>query len=93
MTKEDHSQYIFEKGISSAGLDKDGNDHDHSFPTENGRVSYVYREDGTYLVTLTSESEESVLRELSFDLLSQWFYSPDAEYFDNNISSIEPIQE
>jgi hypothetical protein len=93
MTKEDHSQYIFEKGISSIGLDKDGNEHDHSFPTENGRVSYVYREDGTYLVTLTSESGESVVRELSFDLLSQWFYSPDAEYFDNNISSIEPIQE
>ena len=93
MTKEDHSQYIFEKGISSAGLDKDGNDHDHSFPTENGRVSYVYREDGTYLVTLTSESEESVLRELSFDLLSQWFYSPDAEYFDNNILNIELIKD
>jgi hypothetical protein len=93
MTKEDHSQYIFEKGISSIGLDKDGNEHDHSFPTENGRVSYVYREDGTYLVTLTSESGESVLRELSFDLLSQWFYNPDAEYFDKNISSIEPVQE
>ena len=93
MTKEDHSQYIFEKGISSIGLDKDENEYDHSFPTENGRVSYVYREDGTYLVTLTSESGESDLRELTFDLLSQWFYSPDAEYFDNNISSIELIQE
>lgn len=93
MTKEDHSQYIFEKGISSAGLDSSGEPHDHSFPTENGRVSYVYREDGSYLATLTSESGESVLRELSFDLISQWFYSPDAEYFDNNISSIEPIQE
>jgi len=93
MTKEDHSQYIFEKGISSIGLDKDGNEYDHSFPTENGRVSYVYREDGTYLVTLTSESGESVLRELSFDLLSQWFYNPDEEYFNNSISSIESIKD
>jgi hypothetical protein len=93
MTKEDHSQYIFEKGISSTGLDKDGNDHDHSFPTENGRVSYVYREDGSYLVTLTSESGASEVRELSFELLSQWFYNPDAEYFDNSISNIEVIKE
>ncbi len=92
MTKEDHSQYIFEKGISSIGIDKNGEPHDHSFPTENGRVSYVYREDGTYLVTLTSEAGESDSRELSFELLSQWFYNPDAEYFNNNISSIEPIQ-
>jgi hypothetical protein len=93
MTKEDHSQYIFEKGISSTGLDKDGNDHDHSFPTENGRVSYFYREDGSYLVTLTSESGASEVRELSFELLSQWFYNPDAEYFDNSISNIEVIKE
>lgn len=93
MTKEDHSQYIFEKGISSIGIDKDGNEHDHSFPTENGRVSYVYKEDGNYLVTLTSESGVSVVRELTFDLLSQWFYNPDEEYFENNISSIEVIEE
>ena len=93
MTKEDHSQYIFEKGISSIGLDKDGNDHDHSFPTENGRVSYVYREDGSYLVTLTSESGAFEVRELSFELLSQWFYNPDVEYFDKNISTIEVIKE
>lgn len=93
MTKEDHSQYIFEKGISSIGVDKDGNDHDHSFPTENGRVSYVYKEDGSYLVTLTSEDGTSVVRDLSFDLLSQWFYNPDVEYFENNISNIEVIEE
>lgn len=93
MTKEDHSQYIFEKGISSIGVDKDGNDHDHSFPTENGRVSYVYKEDGSYLVTLTSEDGTSVVRDLSFDLLSQWFYNPDVEYFEKNISNIEVIEE
>jgi hypothetical protein len=93
MTKEDHSQYIFEKGISSIGVDKDGNEHDHSFPTENGRVSYVYKEDGSYLVTLTSEDGTSVVRDLSFDLLSQWFYNPDVEYFENNISNIEVIEE
>ena len=94
MTKEDHSQYIFEKGISSTGIDKEGNEHDHSFPTENGRVSYVYREDGSYLVRLTSEEDGTyVERELSFDLLSQWFYNPDVEYFDKNISTIEIIKE
>jgi hypothetical protein len=93
MTKEDHSQYIFEKGISSIGVDKDGNEHDHSFPTENGRVSYVYKEDGSYLVTLTSEDGTSVVRDLSFDLLSQWFYNPDVEYFEKNISNIEVIEE
>ena len=93
MTKEDHSQYIFEKGISSIGVDKDGNEHDHSFPTENGRVSYVYKEDGRYLVTLTSEDGTSVVRDLSFDLLSQWFYNPDVEYFEKNISNIEVIEE
>lgn len=93
MTKEDHSQYIFEKGISSIGVDKDGNEHDHSFPTENGRVSYVYKEDGSYLVTLTSKDGTSVVRDLSFDLLSQWFYNPDIEYFEKNISSIEVIEE
>ena len=93
MTKEDHSQYIFEKGHSSIGLDPEGADYDHSFPTENGRVSYIYRDDESYLVTLSDEAGTSVTRELSFDLLSQWFYSPDAEYFDNNILNIELIKD
>ena len=92
--KDDHATYIFEKGISSIGVDKNGENYDHSFPTENGRVSYVYKEDGSYLVRLTSEEDGTyVERELSFDLLSQWFYNPDAEYFDNNISNIEIIKE
>jgi hypothetical protein len=91
--KDDHATYIFEKNKSSIGVSDDGTEYDHSFPTENGRVSYVYKEDGNYLVTLITESGISVARVLSFDLLSQWFYNPDAEYFENNISSIEVIEE
>lgn len=90
--KDDHATYIFPKNKNSEGTQDDGTSYDHSFPTENGRVSYVYdSEKELYLVTLTLESGESSTRVASFDILSGWFYNPTSEYFTSNISTIQTI--
>ncbi len=88
---EEHSQYIFEKGQSSSGIDALGDDYDHTFPTEDGRVSYTYNEDGSYSVVLTQSDGSSETRVTSFEVLSGWFYSPSSDYFNTNVSAINTI--
>jgi len=99
MTKEDlseliddHSQYIFEKEKNSSGTDDLGDEYDHAFPTEEGRVSYTYNGDDSYSVTLNryDGSVETIIMPL--EVLSGWFYNPSSDYFNTNVLVINTIQ-
>lgn len=88
---EDHSQYIFEKSQSSSGIDSLGDEYDHAFPTQDGRVSYTYNEDGSYSVVLTKSDGDTETRLMSYEVLSGWFYNPSSDYFNSNVSIIDTI--
>ena len=90
--ENNHGMFIFAKGNSS-GLNSDDTVYDYSFPTPQGRVSYILKEDGEYLVSCTSkELDPPVNRSMSFEILSAWFYSPTDQYFEDIISKIEIIE-
>lgn len=87
---EYHGGFIFANQESSRGVDKDGQEFDHAFMTEDGRVSYDRNEDGTFTVTLTkTEPNTDEKRTLSFDQLKEWFYSPTNKYYQETVSLIE----
>lgn len=96
--ENNHGMFIFAKGNSS-GLNSDDTVYDYSFPTPQGRVSYILKEDGEYLVSCTPyelhppvELDPPVNRSMSFEILSAWFYSPTDQYFEDIISKIEIIE-
>lgn len=87
---EHHGGFIFPNQGSSNGIDEDGQEYDHSFITQDGRVSYNQNEDGTYIVFLTKfESQSDEKRILSFDQLKDWFYTPTSKYYQEIIVPIE----
>jgi len=88
---EDHSQYLFGKAQSSSGIDASGDEYDHAFPTEDGRVSYTYNEDGSYSVVLTKSDGYAETRPMSFEVLSGWFYNPSSDYFNSSVAVIDTI--
>jgi len=90
--ENNHGMFIFARGNSS-GLNIDDTGYDYSFPTPQGRISYILKEDGEYLVSCTpKESNSSINRNMSFEILSAWFYSPTDQYFEDIISKIEIIE-
>lgn len=90
--ENNHGMFIFAKSNSS-GLNSDDTVYDYSFTTPQGRVSYILKEDGEYLVSCTpKELDPPVNRSISFEILSAWFYSPTDQYFEDIISKIEIIE-
>jgi len=91
---EYHGGFIFDGSKNSSGVDESGEEYDHSFVTENGRVSWEKNENDTYLVSyiIFKDAEHKIeKRILTFDQLKDWFYSPTIKYYEENISSV-PVQ-
>lgn len=87
---EFHGGFIFSAEQSSKGVDSSGEEYDHSFSTENGRVSYDKEENGTYIVTFKNDEKEEK-RVLDFDQLKDWFYAPTVNHYEDVISKIDLI--
>lgn len=87
---EFHGGFIFSAEESSKGVDSSGEEYDHSFSTENGRVSYD-KEDENYTVTFTTKDNVEEKRVLSFDQLKEWFYAPTVNHYEEVISKIDLI--
>ena len=88
---EFHGSFIFSADGDSKGVEKSGEEYDHSFSTDNGRVSWEKKGEDSYLVSLTKPDHEVESRLLTYDQLKDWFYAPTSEYFDNTISNI-PVE-
>ena len=88
---EFHGGFIFAAEQSSKGVDANGEEYDHSFSVENGRVSYDKNEDETYISTLTDKDNNEEKRILSFDRLKDWFYAPTLKHYEEVISKIDLI--
>lgn len=89
-----HAGFIFTAGDNSIGLDESGAEYDHSFATENGRVSWEKTGEDEYLVTfvLFGDLENTIeKRSLTSKQISDWFYTPTSKYYEENILNV-PIQ-
>lgn len=86
-----HAGFIFGADGDSSGINADGEEYDHSFPTEIGRVSWKKQGD-EYLITITSfDLSSTENRVVDFKKLSDWFYTPSSQYYEENIANA-PIQ-
>lgn len=88
---ENASLFNFIPKDISFGKDENGEDYDHSFVTENGRVSWEKNNNGNYETLLSFFSEDKVneKRELTSQQLTEWFYSPTNKHYEEVISLIE----
>lgn len=87
---EEHGMHLFEDK-SSNYVDENGEEKDHSFATESGRV-YYEKQENNFKVFLVPHgqvlSDVNVYREMNLDLLTKWFYCPTDKFFSENIDSI-----
>ena len=85
-----HGTFIFGSPENSEGINKEGDAYDYSFMTETGKVSYVKKNEESYVVTVNNiVSDKIEIRVLSLDQLTKWFYDLSNEYFKENIEEIE----
>jgi hypothetical protein len=85
-----HGTFIFGSPDNSEGIDKNGDSYDYSFMTETGKVSYVKKDEESYLVTINNIISDKVeTRAISLDQLTKWFYDLSNQYFKENIEKIE----
>ena len=85
-----HGTFIFGSPENSKGTDKNGDEYDYSFNTETGMVSYVKKDDESYIVTINNIISDKIeTRVLSLDQLTKWFYDLSNQYFKENIEEVE----
>ena len=85
-----HGTFIFGSPENSEGIDKNGDAYDYSFMTETGKVSYVKRDEESYMVTINNIISDKIeTRVVSLDQLTKWFYDLSNQYFKENIEEIE----
>ena len=85
-----HGTFIFGSPENSEGINKEGDAYDYSFMTETGKVSYVKKNEESYVVTINNIVSDKIERRvLSLDQLTKWFYDLSNEYFKENIEEIE----
>jgi len=85
-----HGTFIFGSPENSEGIDKNGDAYDYSFMTETGKVSYVKRDEESYMVTINNIISDKIeTRVISLDQLTKWFYDLSNQYFKENIKEIE----
>jgi hypothetical protein len=85
-----HGTFIFGSPENSEGIDKNGDAYDYSFMTETGKVSYVKKDEESYLVTINNIISDKIeTRVVSLDQLTKWFYDLSNQYFKENIEEIE----
>ena len=84
-----HGTFIFGSPENSEGINKDGDAYDYSFMTETGKVSYVKKDEHSYLVTLDNTISGNIeIRNLSLDQLTKWFYELSDNYFNKDIKGL-----
>jgi hypothetical protein len=85
-----HGTFIFGSPENSKGTDKNGDEYDYSFNTETGMVSYVKKDDESYIVTINNIISDKIeTRVLSLDQLTKWFYDLSNQYFKENIEEVK----
>jgi hypothetical protein len=85
-----HGTFIFGSPENSEGIDKNGDAYDYSFMTETGKVSYVKKDEESYLVTINNIISDKIeTRVVRLDQLTKWFYDLSNQYFKENIEEIE----
>lgn len=86
---EDHSKYNFGEPESSSVLKENGDIHDAGFRVQSGKVSYDKISDGLYLTSFRKDDGTIEKREVSLEVLSNWFYAPTDKYYEEVVMLIE----